>query len=384
MMEVVARLYAKIMMFLVKAVKWYKETPIKHAFGAVLNPWALSYKDTKEEIWELSRQVDTLASVAVKAEIREVHAVVLRTEKRAILAEEQARIQIEAFQSLPATLVAAQAPQLQQLVQLALENKNLQQQSMSSQTEFFLENKRNHIISSCFLELPTSGTSLGYCKSVRDGRVAKSAIRIPEISALEKWAGDPYLTILLMKSSSAEAEKDFLVDLVNLIKTSSVPVIWALRYSGYWKSRITCIDLLRMLLVQALEINSGALKGPAPIELINLREAADEDDWFRILCRALQGIPQVYIVVDAEILGLATEHNRLRATRWIEQFGRQISNTRVKIFISSRNVQESYVSSNWDSGSWGILHTDFRSDNRRVRHRRGQKGRARKVRRVVI
>jgi hypothetical protein len=120
MMEVVARLYAKIMQFLVKAVKWYKEKPIKHAIGAVLKPWALSYKDIKEEIWELSRQVDNLASVAVKAEIRGVHAVVRRIERLAALTEEQARIQIKTLRAMPATIVGVQGPQLQQILQLAL------------------------------------------------------------------------------------------------------------------------------------------------------------------------------------------------------------------------------------------------------------------------
>lgn len=123
MMEVMARLYAKIMGFLVKAVRWYKEGSIKHAIGAVLKPWALTYKDIKEEIWELSRQVDDLAGMAVKAEIRSVHEAMLRTEQKLTVAEEQARIQIEAIRTLPNTLVLAQAPQqiqLQKLMQLAL------------------------------------------------------------------------------------------------------------------------------------------------------------------------------------------------------------------------------------------------------------------------
>jgi hypothetical protein len=254
---------------------------------------------------------------------------------------------------------------------------------MSSQAEFFCENKRNHIISACFLELPTSGTSLGYCRSLRDKRRARPPLRIPEIAVLERWALDPSLAMLLMKSSSVEAEKDFLVDLVNLIKKSRLPVLWVLRYSGYWKSRITCIDILRTLLVQALEINPNALKGPAPIDILILRKATDENDWFQILNRALQGIPQVYIVVDAEMLGLATEHNRLRSTKWIEQFNRQISSTRVKIFVSSSNVDENYVCSKWNAESWSMMQTEC-MDSRRARQRPRQNKRTRRMRRSAM
>ncbi|RDW73419.1 hypothetical protein BP6252_07326 [Coleophoma cylindrospora] len=381
MMETVAHLYAKIMKFLVKAIKWYKSSPVKHAFGAVLQPWALSYKDAKEEIWELSRQIDKMANMAAQAELRGVHEVVLRAENRAIRAEEQARTQMELLRELPATLLAAQASQIQKLIQLALENKSLQQVVISSQTEFFLESKRNQIISTCFLELPTSGRSLGYCISVRDRQRARPKLRLPEVSALAKWASDPSLTTLFLQSSSAEVEKDFLVDLVSLIKASGVPVIWALRYSGYWKTRITPIDILRMLVVQALEINPQALSGPSPITLPSLREAAHDIDWLRILNHALEGMSQVYVVIDAEIMGMATEHDRRETTRWIELFSRHITSTRVKLFISSRSIDESYVSTQWSSGSWNKLRTDY-ADTRWTAQLRRQNQRARRKRRA--
>lgn len=355
MLEVMARLYAKIMQFLMKVIKWYKRPPIKHAIDAVFKPWPLSYKDIKDEIMELSGQVDDLASVGSKTETRNLHLVALRTEQNV---KRQAQNQLEALQALPPTILESLTPMLQQILASVTEIKCLQHQGMSSQTEFFSENKRNHIMSGCFTELPTSGDSLEYCRSVQDKRRIKPQLQIPEIATLENWASNPSLTMLVIKSSSIETGRDFLVDLINLIKTSKIPILWALRYPGYWKSTITCIEILRMLVVQAIQVNPGALQGPTPIDMVNLREASGEVEWLQILARAVEGLQQIFIVIDADILGLATEHSKTRATKWLEIFTKKLSKTGVKILISSRNIDENYVATQWNAGCWSMLQTD--------------------------
>jgi len=76
--EAVAQLYAHIIKFIQFAVRWYKKGKIAHSIAAILQPFQISCKDIVEEIAECSRRVDSLASAASKAELRDLHITVLQ------------------------------------------------------------------------------------------------------------------------------------------------------------------------------------------------------------------------------------------------------------------------------------------------------------------
>lgn len=73
MQEAVSLLYAKIMEFVVKAIKWCKKGKARHAIAAIAHPFELKFKNIIDEITRRSRGVDGLANAAVKAEIRDLH-----------------------------------------------------------------------------------------------------------------------------------------------------------------------------------------------------------------------------------------------------------------------------------------------------------------------
>lgn len=73
MREAVALLYAKIIEFIVQAIKWCKKGKLRHAFTAIAHPFELKFKAITDEITLRSRRVDDLASAASKAEIRDLH-----------------------------------------------------------------------------------------------------------------------------------------------------------------------------------------------------------------------------------------------------------------------------------------------------------------------
>jgi hypothetical protein len=73
MQEAVSMVYAKIIEFSLKAVKWYKKNKLMHSISSIINPFNLAFKDVIDEISERSRKVDELASAAAKAEIRDLH-----------------------------------------------------------------------------------------------------------------------------------------------------------------------------------------------------------------------------------------------------------------------------------------------------------------------
>ncbi|KAL1631197.1 hypothetical protein SLS56_004444 [Neofusicoccum ribis] len=77
--EAVALLYSRILGFILNAVRWYRQGRLKHAWNALANPWALSFKDDMDEIGDVARTVESLSKGAAKAELRETHLELMQT-----------------------------------------------------------------------------------------------------------------------------------------------------------------------------------------------------------------------------------------------------------------------------------------------------------------
>jgi hypothetical protein len=205
--------------------------------------------------------------------------------------------------------------------------------------------------------LPTSGESLSYCQSLRARDSVHTSYHLPELSTLEIWSSEPRSSMLLTQTSSTQTAQNFLVDLIVLIQKNKYPIIWALRFPNFWDKIPTYRDILRMLVMQAIQMNPSAILGPTPITAVHLREASNEADWLSILKRALTGIAQVYIVIDADLLSLASENSTYRATRMIEKFPEILVGLNVKLVVSMANIDQEYVTKKWDPKAWVRLQT---------------------------
>jgi hypothetical protein len=158
---------------------------------------------------------------------------------------------------------------------------------------------------------------------------------------------------LFTHSSNTQVSKDFLVDIVGLIREASVPVIWALRFKDFWDKPFTSTDLVKTLINQALQINPDILtSGSHPPTVASFRDAVDERDWLKILDRLLQGVPMLYIVLDADLVGYAIRQNGFETTKLLELFTRVVTSTAVKIMVSDTVIDESYARRNWDLLHW--------------------------------
>ncbi|KAK4182062.1 hypothetical protein QBC35DRAFT_396714 [Podospora australis] len=73
MREAVARLYAAIVRFIVRSVRWYRQSRVKHTLASITNPWSLDYEPELREIEQHARSVDKLAQSGSHAELREAH-----------------------------------------------------------------------------------------------------------------------------------------------------------------------------------------------------------------------------------------------------------------------------------------------------------------------
>ena len=71
MSSLVTELFTKIIQFADEAIRWYGEGGLKHAVGSILNPYSLRFKDTVDDILDISARVEKAALSASMAELRQ-------------------------------------------------------------------------------------------------------------------------------------------------------------------------------------------------------------------------------------------------------------------------------------------------------------------------
>ncbi len=69
----VAHLYARIIKFMIQAMRWYKQSKSIQTFSAIAKPWTLDFKDNVDDIAAQSRYIDELSGTASKVELRDTH-----------------------------------------------------------------------------------------------------------------------------------------------------------------------------------------------------------------------------------------------------------------------------------------------------------------------
>jgi hypothetical protein len=81
MNNAVQTLYAEIINFLVRGLRWYEHSPLKHAIKAFSAPYKLRFQDLQDKIDESARRIDDMANALSNAKISEIYEKIVRMEK---------------------------------------------------------------------------------------------------------------------------------------------------------------------------------------------------------------------------------------------------------------------------------------------------------------
>ncbi|KUJ08922.1 uncharacterized protein LY89DRAFT_657937, partial [Mollisia scopiformis] len=199
MKEAIAQLYAHIILFTSRAIRWYKKGKISHAVGAVARPWALNWKDSVDAITEHSRRVESLAKVAAQAELRDT-----RLEVKVLRSE---------VQSLSAASTTAHASMMRLLEDLSLNGKQVYEltyktEGLVQEIKPILQTQKKEITNICLStlaalpwaeDIPSPKLTLAFCSSMRRRRRAP-ALKLPELATLNSWAISKQSTLLFVTS----------------------------------------------------------------------------------------------------------------------------------------------------------------------------------------
>ncbi|KAF3228106.1 hypothetical protein TWF192_007917 [Orbilia oligospora] len=286
MKHLIQTLYAHIIKFLLRAVKWYQQPTWKRAVSSITEPFALHFKDILEDISEQSRQIDQLAVAASQAELRDMHIMVA---------------------SMKTLLVDEISPGIRDL-------------QLSSALDFV---SRTRYID--------PEASLRYCKllSNRRSEPRRYLVDAQFLSTLRGWVTVNTSSTMVIKGAGIRVPaqcRDFGADLIHCAKRPTIPLIWALEAApgNDDRERISsAVDLLKYLVFQILKLNSNIM--PRNVNASILRTASTEAEWFNLLTALLSTLPRVIIVVDASLIGERFSDD----ISWIDAFVRVFEDLRI-------------------------------------------------------
>jgi hypothetical protein len=151
-------------------------------------------------------------------------------------------------------------------------------------------------------------------KRLRRGVKQLTTLRRPiwSSSTLQDWAdAKESATINICGSFAARLQaRDFAIDAIDYIGKSNAPVIWALNIDTCQDNRVALTDALKHLILQILKINHTVMtERTLALNAAQFQSATALSDWVEIFGAALRGLPQLYIVIDAEI---TTDHHEVQ------------------------------------------------------------------------
>lgn len=271
-----ANAYAQIIEFCIRATRWYdriRRNIVKRVLGAVTKTWPLEFQDIRHNIDVQFRRLRELSIVAHQAETRAIHTKIAEIK---VLLDTSTSVQ-QAFGS-EATTVRANP-------------------SIVSTLPFIKERVSRYL--ECNTIEPHQ--TLQLATVMRDRRRARGAITPHGTWALlqlREWISKPESSLLQFQGSSLRSEqsRDFAIDLIQLVKSVKLPVIWFLAPTTATRTP-SIIDILRSLIQQ---ITDQYLRNPDSCWLndSHFKDCATENDWINLFVSVLGLVPSIIIVID--------------------------------------------------------------------------------------
>ena len=294
----IAQLYAHLMEFLVKAMKWYREGALKHIVHSITQPVGIRYKEILESIEDCSRNVDKWVIASAQAEMRDMH--VLQQKTLLNVETTKSVVQSNAFTVEEIMkVVVAMTPQLTQLIAGQLD---------TNQRVFDLQlsNMLTFTTGSPILD-PETSYRYGLLKRNRHKLRFSRPQSFWQSPKLKLWTNSDSSALVIVTGpySLREKAKDFGINVIEAVRSTATPVLWVLpHHNQSIAGRITTVDILKSLVQQAMRLNRVFQSERAcALSCARIQSAVQESEWLDILGFALAGLRLVYIVFDIGTLG---------------------------------------------------------------------------------
>jgi hypothetical protein len=172
--------------------------------------------------------------------------------------------------------------------------------------------------------IPNPDESLDYCRSIKRRRRSHILLDTAQITKLQHWhqTADAFPLLIARCIGLRTVTRDFSVELLDTIRGSNVPAIWALSQPNWDEEELLSLEsLLLSLSMQALVLNPQVLSASInPISSCHFENISNEDQGFKLLRRCLSGVKRMYIVLDLTLVHAAVEYNCGRTSTFVQNF----------------------------------------------------------------
>ncbi|KAF6814632.1 hypothetical protein CPLU01_14354 [Colletotrichum plurivorum] len=333
-------IYAHTIRFLIRALRWYQESKFKHVIHAITRPSELRYDDILSTISSLSRSMSDAAQTSSQAEQRDMHLAMLKqAENQQIL---QQIVETQAARILDAIATAGGGQQdtlarLQQaidggqgdvrghLAAILLEVTDVKNSMRALQESAALPLRQpmttsqvGRVLDNITVTLlPAPETAYQTTLFLSKKRRARPSARGPSFwleDKIQKWNTASTSSLIVVDGTRKMRFhlQWFCAESISILRETGIPVIWVLKAivpdeDETAPDGVSPIDLIKYLVWQAALLNGNIHTDATMASVLqSFGRAVSDDDWLDILGFVLHGMPQLYIVLDVEVLSRAS------------------------------------------------------------------------------
>lgn len=240
MRQIVVNIYAHILKFLLRALRWYQESRIMHVVHSITRPTELRYDDILAQISALSRALADTACMSGYTEQRDMHLGIreqLEGQKTLQLSMDQVMILVrEIRDSMLTEYGLSQAARVDTRQRLS---------------DIQLHQLQSHIAVSW---LPDPAKALQTAQHLADRRQAKPSAKGPAFwfeSKIQCWnqSSESSLIVITSTRRSRSFIQDFCARSISLLQEDDIPVLWALRTVDFAEAEsheVSVVDLIKL------------------------------------------------------------------------------------------------------------------------------------------
>jgi hypothetical protein len=208
--------------------------------------------------------------------------------------------------------------------------------------EFQLKQALDVLVADIKIDHTAGLKSLSYGRRSRHKAGNIAAQHLYHSHGLQKWTSSDGSRLVLIQSSYSSRfnVRDFSVDIIRTLQAAKIPTLWALKspMRDNHSMSLSNVDILRSLIYQALYLNSSLhAENYIAAKIAAVRDAVGSGAMFDILGSVLDGMRQVYIIVDIELLN-SLEEKTSSSSAFLDLFRKLAdhgSTTMVKVAIMS-------------------------------------------------
>ncbi|KAJ5806407.1 uncharacterized protein N7503_004009 [Penicillium pulvis] len=297
--RMVAILYACIIKFLIRALRWYEEGSWKRALHVVTKPIGLQYDDILEEISHATSNIMAEATAGSQAEQRDMH-----NELIAI------RNAVEVTSGVSSAEQRDQRQMLKELLGLISGLKiDINTGHVVAQTERsqiyrsvcdIKSTQALHVLSSqCLIDYEAS---LQASKSQRDRRRAFKSTPFWKSRDLQDWNQSPTSSFFILRVRIADRQsvQDFSTNVIQQLLQAGLASLWILKPRDETHSSI---DALKSLIYQAaISVNKLRRENDQPLDVNRFLHAHSEKEHVQLLADVLCSLKVVYFIIQSSAI----------------------------------------------------------------------------------